>query len=159
MSTDNNSFNPPETASNPTATPPGEMGHFGAYPDDSCHRRLTDEQLRAIELTIQGYSETQISQELSVDRKTLWRWKTHDELYRTHLSHARFQRQASSVDRYQILLDKSTYILSQALGDPDPKIRFRAANVVFNMAGCFKPLEHKLLDPPDPAPVFPPAVG
>ena len=61
MSPDPTPSNPPENAPSPTDTPPGEMGHSGAYPDDSCHRSLTDEQLRAIELTIQGYSETHIS--------------------------------------------------------------------------------------------------
>ena len=66
---------------------------------------------------------------------------------------------AKPLRRSLILLDKSTVVLSQALADPDPKIRFRAANVVFNMAGCFKPLEHTLLDLPDPMPSLPEKVG
>jgi len=158
MSAELTPSNPSETAPNPT-TPPGESGHSQAFSGTDEYPTLSDKQLRAIELTIQGYSDTYISETLPVDPKTLWRWKTQNELYRNHLSHARFQRQAGSVDRYQLLLDKSTVILSQALTDPDPKIRFRAANVIFNMAGCFKPLEHTLLDIHIPEPSLPPKVG
>jgi DNA-binding CsgD family transcriptional regulator len=158
MSPNPDPTNPTPENPSPT-TPPGESGHSQASSGFDEIPTLSDKQLRAIELTIQGYSDARISEILSVDPKTLWRWKTHNEVYRNYLTHARFQRQAVSVDRYQLLLDKSTIILSQALSDPDPKTRFRAANIIFNMAGCFKPLEAKLLDLPIPEPVFPERVG
>jgi hypothetical protein len=140
-------------------TPPGETGHSGTSEDDFEFFTLTDQQFRAIELTVKGNSDISIAQELDIDRKTLWRWRTFNDQYRTVLSNSRIERRANTIDRYQVLLDKATSILIQFLSDPNDKTRLRAANAILNMAGCFQPLNPTHFPISRPEPVLPPKVG
>jgi len=124
--------------------------------------------MRAIELTVQGLGDVQIAQMLSINRKTLWRWKTFDENYRQVLAEARSQAHAYATDRYQMLLIRATSVLARFLDDPQEDNRFRAATVLLNMAGCFRPITRKFListtrsndgDNSWPEPQLPPKVG
>jgi hypothetical protein len=48
---------------------------------------LTDIQVRAIELTVQGHPDTQIAQVLSINRKTLWIGSKGMGIFDEHTSH------------------------------------------------------------------------
>jgi hypothetical protein len=139
------------------------MGHSGDEWDFSEIDDLTERQLRAIELTMQGHHDIQIAQMLNIDRKTLWRWKTLDDDYRRVLANARIQLYSAATDRYQILLGRATSILAKFLEDPAEQNRFRAALALLNMAGCFRPLSPNYFPPSPPPedspPLLPPKVG
>ncbi len=135
------------------------MGHSGTFEDESQYFTLTDQQFRAIELTVRGDSDTSIAKELDIDRKTLWRWRTFNDQYRTVLSNARIERRSTTIDRYQVILDKATVILAQSLNHPNDQIRLRAANAIINMAGCFQPLNPTQFQIRCPEPVLPEKVG
>jgi len=144
------------------------MGHSAADWDLCDELNVTDIQMRAIELTVQGLGDVQIAQILSITRKTLWRWKTFDENYRQVLTEARSQAHAFATDRYQALLLRATGVLAKFLEDTQEDNRFRAATVLLNMAGCFRPLTRKFVlsttrnnDISDswPEPELPPKMG
>jgi hypothetical protein len=125
---------------------------------------LDDLQVQAIQLTVNGHSDAEISRMIQVDRKTLWRWKTHDEDYRRVLSICRAQRFAESSDRYQYLLQGATAVLAKSLAQESEQSRLRAATAILNMAGAFKPTSKQKDDfewnPGFHAmPVLPPKVG
>ena len=164
---DSNPFQPFDTDACPTS-PPRDLGHSGAEWDISQSDELTELQLRAIELTLQGHNDVQIAQRLSIDRKTLWRWKTLDDDYRRVLANARAQVYGAATDRYQVLLGRATAILAKSLDDPADEHCFRVALAVLNMAGAFKPLHPKyflpnpravLSEPRWDPPNLPPKVG
>jgi len=126
---------------------------------------LTDIQFRAIELTIQGMRDTQIAQTLSVDRKTLWRWKTHDEDYQQALTSARIYLHGTTADRCQTIAQKAAGVLAKFLDDTDDKIRLKAAHILMTAASRFKPVTPRIRPQPEapvddwPAPILEPKVG
>jgi DNA-binding CsgD family transcriptional regulator len=134
------------------ATPGGDLGHSETQRDFSDIEPLSERQLQAVELTMQGHTDLQIAQTLGINRRTLWRWKNLDDDYRRILNNARIQQYASAADRYQTLLSRATGILSQCLQDSADENRFRAATLVLSMAGCFRPLPPKFFLPNDKAP-------
>jgi len=144
------------------APPGGVVGHSGDDWDFSEIDELTERQLRAIELTMQGHNDAQIAQRLQINRKTLWRWKTLDPDYRRVLANARVALFSTAIDRYQVLLGRASAILAKFLEDPDDHRCFPAALAIFNMAGAFKPLAPAYLPPVErppqalPAPALPP---
>jgi len=147
-------------------TPPGGVGPSEAfwgpesYPES--FYELTDLQTRAIELTVQGCPDTQVSQILSINRKTLWKWKNLNEEYKRALNAARAQAHANVVDRYRNLLGRAAGILAKVLEDPIEDKRCRAAFALLNMAGSFRPLPIQSDSRPVdyfPAPELPPKVG
>ena len=157
---------PPSTDPSPSEAPPlpPQMGHSGADWDFYPAYNLTDVQFRAIELTVQGLGDVQIAQMLSIDRKTLWRWKTFDEDYRRALSDARIQVHSAVADRYRTLLLRATSVMAKFLEDQAENNRFRASYALLMMAGCFKPLPLMPLAQSEslenwPPPELPPKVG
>jgi hypothetical protein len=167
MPTDPTSI-PPDSDPNPQAppdTPPGEVLPFEAQWGFDATYDLTDVQLRAIELTVQGLTDSHIAQVLNVNRKTIWKWKTYNEEYKSALTAARLQAHCTVVDRFRSLLMQSSSILAKALQDPVEEKRYRAALALLNMAGCFRPLPIELVRPDPnndddfPMPELPPKVG
>ena len=100
---------------------------------------------------------------LSIDRKTLWRWKTFDEDYRQALADARSQVYAAVADRYRAILLRATSVMAKFLEDPVENNRFRASYALLMMAACFKPAPPALPAPGQsysfPIPDLPPKVG
>jgi hypothetical protein len=123
------------------------MGHYEAEWDISESVNLTEVQLRAVELTVQGLSDIQIAEMLSVNRKTLWRWKTFNDEYRQTLASARSQLHASAADRSQNLLFRATAVLAKFLEDASDKNRLRAAQILLQTAGRFRPLARQQAAP------------
>ena len=122
------------------AGPPEYLGTSGAIWDIQLPLNLTDIQFRAIELTIQGHRDTQIAHALSINRKTLWRWKNLDDDYRQALTSARIFLHATTADRCQTIAQKATAVLAGFLDDSDDKNRLRAAHVLLSVASRFKPV-------------------
>ncbi len=110
---------------------------------------LSETQLRAIDLLLQCCSDSDVARELSIGRTTLWRWKTHDPAFRNELAHRRCDAWAAASDRYQKLLDKASAVLDKFLDDVYNPNKLKAAQLLFYMAGRFKP------EPPRPHPPRP----
>jgi hypothetical protein len=162
MSTDSpQSHSAPE--SNENFSKPGEVERNWDIPTAA---NLSDIQLRAIELIIQGYNDTQAAQILSINRRTLWHWRNFDENYRDALTEARHQFHATVTDRYESLIFRATAILVKFLEDPTDTTRMKAAQILLNIASRYKPAPaprratNNLPEDDDwPAPVFEPKVG
>jgi hypothetical protein len=148
------------------------MGHFETLRDQEAHLddieffpnlNLNDTQLRAIELTVQCYSDTQISTMLGINRRTLWRWKNFDDDFRRALENVRMQTHAAVIDRYSTLLARSTSVFAKMLSDPAEDKQFRAAQTLINMAGSFRPVAARLSPPKQnddwPEPILEPKIG
>ncbi|MGD0390458.1 MAG: hypothetical protein ABSC42_16055 [Tepidisphaeraceae bacterium] len=113
-------------------------------------RYLSDTQLSAIDMTLDGFSDVYIAHALSIDRKTLWRWKTHNHNYRLALHNARVQVHANAADRCQNLFLRATSVLAKFLDGSSDKDRLRAAQILLQTAARFLP-------PPEKPPAAPPA--
>src|SRR5208282_5493870 len=84
----------PEKNSSKNGLPEANWGNYQNFD-------ISDIQFRAIQLTVNGMNDKEISATLAIDRKTLWRWKSSDEDYRAALSDIRYQLYAAFVDRCQ----------------------------------------------------------
>jgi hypothetical protein len=113
---------------------PVDSRHSQTYSDTTAAQNLSDLQLRAIELIIQGHNDTQTARILSINPKTLWRWKNLDEDYRQALAEARHQFHATVTDRYENIVFKATAILLKFLDDPANSSRMKAAQILLNIA-------------------------
>jgi transposase-like protein len=167
MSADFQSQSPnPDPASdfNP-GTNPADSRHFQTYSDMDPAQNLSDTQQRAIELIIQGHSDTQTARILSINPKTLWRWKNLDEDYRHALTEARHQLHATVTDRYENIVFKATAILLEFLDDSTDSSRMKAAQILLNIASRYKPAPLTKRSPANPLqdhwpePVLEPKVG
>jgi len=111
------------------ADPPAEWDYSG----------LSDLQMRAIEMTVDGLQDTYIADALNINRRTLWRWKKQDLDYQRALADARAYLHNAVTDRYHSTLLKATNILDQFLYDEaNDNNRFRAAKALLNMSGTFR---------------------
>ncbi len=95
---------------------------------------LSDTQLNAIDLLLQGFNETQAAQALSINRRTLYHWKTHDEDYREALAEARHQFHATVTDRLESIVYKATNTLVKFLEDPTDASRMKAVKILLNVS-------------------------
>ena len=75
--------------------------------------------MQAIDLTIQGFNDLEIADILSINRKTLWRWKTDDAEYSRALTDTRREIHASIADRYRSLLMRATEVMAVLEDDAD----------------------------------------
>jgi hypothetical protein len=121
-----------------------------AGPDAS----LSELQLRAIDLLLQCRTDSDVASELHIGRTTLWRWKTQDKAFQTELAHRRHDAWTAASDRYQKLLVKASTILETFLDSHWNPDKMKAAQLLFYMAGRFKPTP-----PPQPEPAPQPAPG
>jgi len=110
---------------------------------------LSDLQLRAIELTVQGHNDSRTARILSINRRTIWDWKTHNDDYRRVLAEARIYVHASATDRCQSIAFKATDVLTEILDDTTVNNRMRAAQILPTLASRLKPIP---LPPRQPAP-------
>jgi hypothetical protein len=120
-----------------------QTGDFERTWEDAPTNNLSDIQIRAIELTVQGYTDTQTAQFLSINRRTLYEWKKHNEEYREVLAEAREQMHASVTDRYENIVFKATSTLVKFLDDPTDASRMKAAQILLNIASRYKPIPEK----------------
>jgi hypothetical protein len=120
-----------------------KTGDFERTWENAPTNNLSDIQIRAIELSVQGYTDTQTAQFLSINRRTLYEWKTHNEEYRETLAEARQQMHASVTDRYENIVFKATATLVKFLDDPTDASRMKAAQILLNIASRYKPIPEK----------------
>jgi len=99
---------------------------------------LDEIRFRAIELTIQGLSDTQIAERLMINRRTLWRWKTHDEDYRWALAEARTQAYSTVADCSGTNQKPETRMKNQARNPKPESCPFRHSGFGFDSSFGFR---------------------
>ena len=98
------------------------------------HPELTQRQLAAIPLLLQGLSDSSVAEQVGVTRITIYRWRTLNATFRQELDRLRRELLAHSADRLRALLHPSLDILANHLHSADPKTSFRAAALIARIA-------------------------
>jgi hypothetical protein len=93
-------------------------------PDPKITEGLTDQQLQAIELLIQGSRPGVVARKIGIARETLWRWRQLPE-FRTHLERLRYELHTARVDRVWTLVDKAYDVVEEHLDEADPQVALR----------------------------------
>lgn len=109
-------------------------------------RPLTQPQLNAIELILQGRSDSDVATAVSVDRCTINRWRNQNPKFRQALARRRAAVQDHAADRFRALLSQAIQRFAVDLDSPDDRTRFRAAATLLSEAGKNR------FAPPDPTP-------
>ena len=97
------------------------------------HTDLSEPQLQALDLLIQGHSDTRIAQSLTIDRRTLYRWR-HQPAFAQALADQRHQLRQSAADRLHTLLPAAFNVLKTQLLAPYDRTAFRAAATILRFA-------------------------
>ena len=98
---------------------------------------LTDKQLAAIELLLRGKSMSAVATALSMDRRTLYRWRQ-EEPFRFELECRRRELWDEAADRLRGMVHPSLDILERELADRYDGARHRAATAVLRLADLRK---------------------
>lgn len=122
----------------------GVFGHRRAIsgipaPDVETDNQLSNEQIAAIQLALQGHSWGEIAQAVGVDPKTLWRWRTQNVYFQEALANSRALRLQISDDRAQSFADHAADLLSRIMEESDEKHRIRAAQILLNYSLRLRP--------------------
>jgi hypothetical protein len=100
---------------------------------------LSDDRQRvALELILTGATLTAVAKAVGIGRKTLYRWRTQDMVFRDELRRRRQEILDSSVDRFRDLLGKSMDLVAEHLADPFTTTALRAARTMLVMSGVSK---------------------
>ena len=93
-------------------------------------QRLTERQLRAVDLLAAGVSPAGVAADLGIDRVTLWRWRQ-EPTFIAERNGRRAELWEASRDRFRALLPSAADVLEQALAAQD----VRAALALVKLLG------------------------
>jgi len=96
-------------------------------------RELSQKQVNAITLMLQGLNDTQVAQQVGVDRITIYRWRK-DERFLVELESQRQVVLQHSLARLQSMLEPALDILQRQISGDDPKTALRAAAILLRVA-------------------------
>jgi transposase-like protein len=102
--------------------------------------RLSDAQAAAVALIATGKSFKHVCDSLSIDPRTLYRWRR-ERAFRRALDARRAELWHSAADRLRAMLDRSLDVFEEQLGEQFRPSRFRAANAILRIAGVRAAME------------------
>jgi hypothetical protein len=108
---------------------------------------LSPRQLAALDLMLLGQSDTSISTQLSIARKTLYTWRTHDPNFRAAYESHHRALLTQSTSRFRTLMDNALDTLEKQVKDPYTPTSHRAAKTLLSLARI-----STLLNPKSPSP-------
>jgi hypothetical protein len=112
---------------------------------------LPPRQLAALELMLLGNTDTSISATLNIDRKTLYRWRTHDPAFRAAFDHHHRDLLTQTTTRFRSLLDNALDALEKQVKDPYTPTSHRAAKTLLALSRLGHLLAPRvILSPPPP---------
>ncbi|HEV8291672.1 MAG TPA: hypothetical protein VGP94_07095 [Tepidisphaeraceae bacterium] len=97
---------------------------------------LSDQQIHAIQLTLDGYTDGSIARIVKINRSTLWRWKNFHPLFKAELSRRRHEAWSAAGDRFRRILFSALKHIRRQLEDTNAATSFRAARLLLNLAGA-----------------------
>jgi hypothetical protein len=98
-------------------------GPAGSHSPEQAEKitELTEPQLRAVELLVQGGRPGVVAEKVGVARETLWRWRKL-AAFNDHLVRLRYELHAARVDRIWALTDKAYDVVEEHLDEGDPRV-------------------------------------
>ncbi len=87
---------------------------------------LSPRQLAALDLMLLGQSDTSISAQLAISRKTLYTWRTHDPNFRAAYEKHHRDLLTQSTSRFRTLMDNALDTLEKQVKDPYTPTSHRA---------------------------------
>lgn len=102
--------------------------------------RLSDAQAAAVALIAAGKSFKHVCDSLSIDPRTLYRWRR-ERAFRRALDARRNELWSTAGDRLRSMLDRSLDVFDEQLNDVFRPSRFRAANAILRIAGVRAAIE------------------
>jgi len=79
-----------------------------------------------------GSRDSEVAQDLGVNRTTLWRWRKDDSLFQAELNRRRYELWNASVERLRTLVPAALDALAEELEGPR---KLRAAAAILDLAG------------------------
>jgi hypothetical protein len=93
-------------------------------------RRLSQEQMNAIDYLLKGQSDRAAAEALGVDRQTIWDWRNNDPLFIAELNRQRVEHWSEARERLKSLANRALDVVEQQLNSGDPKAALAAAKYV-----------------------------
>jgi hypothetical protein len=142
----------------------GISGHSRAIsgipaPDVETENQLSNEQIHAIQLALEGHSWGEIAEAVGIDPKTLWRWRNQNVYFQEALANSRALRLQTSDDRAQSFADQAADLLSRVMEESEEKYRIRAAQILLNYSVRIRPKSNTKEDDSWPEPELPYKMG
>ncbi len=104
--------------------------------DELIRRQLSEKQLSAINLMVQGICDVEIGRAVGVHRATVARWRLFHPAFAAELNRRRHAEIQHTADRLRKLAMISIEVLEKQLeDDSNPNLRFRAAITLLKMSG------------------------
>jgi len=95
--------------------------------------RLSSKQEKAVALVLSGKHDGEIATLIGVARKTVNRWRNHDDGFRAALARQREAMREETADALQGLTAKATRVLAEAMEDENAHVRLKAAGLVLKL--------------------------
>ncbi len=93
-------------------------------------RRLSQEQMNAIDYLLKGQSDRAVAEAVDVSRQTVWEWRNNDPLFIAELNRQRIDLWSEARERLKSLANRALDVLEQQLDSSDPKAALAAAKYV-----------------------------
>src|SRR5271157_833483 len=93
-------------------------------------RQLSIVQQNAIDLLLQGKSDSATAEAVDVSRQTVWEWRNHDPLFIAELNRQRYELWSEAKERMKTLANRALDVVELQLGSDDPKAALAAARYV-----------------------------
>ena len=100
---------------------------------------LSDEQLLAIPLIIEGKTDAEVGEAIGKSRETINRWRNHDENFSKELKAARKTYLNSQIMALSASKGKAITVLNELLESDDEKIKLQAATLLINATSSLPP--------------------
>lgn len=110
-------------------------------PSDDIHddpEELSDEQLQAIPLIVQGKTDAEVGEAIGRTRETVNRWRNHDEDFADALEDARYSFIESQRVAVSAGAQMAVSALEELLDSEDDKVRLQAASLLLKTAPALK---------------------
>lgn len=99
---------------------------------------LTEEQIQAIPLIIEGKSDAEVGEAIGKTRETVNRWRNHDHDFKRELEAARKSYLEAQVAAVSARAQKAIAVLDKLLDSDDERIRLQAASLLLKSAPALK---------------------
>lgn len=90
-------------------------------------KELSTDQIKALNLIMQGKTDIEIAETLKIDRVTIWRWKNKDLLFISELNKLKNSFYKSLLTKEQLILDKSYKVIQEELDSGKNKVQIALA--------------------------------